>query len=492
MKNEIFKQFDINYKKIRNYCYKRLNEYKNEFSRTSSENEEKKTEKENEGIKIKQNETPIIFKRKVEQNSSNDIENRIPTNYIKSNYDNYKYNLGIDNDNTEKSIIKNPSRTNCEIPFKKIFKEDIKKIDKKELFNFFYKYLEFNIPIDVIRKRREEKKILHKENLNYNMNNINRVLPGVNKNEYNFHNSMLNLQNNSNNILDFFKINEQEQKYNQLLQNGLLSLLNNQNVNNYLQDTLLNNSLNNYDSITNFNQFNLLNNNINYFGNNINDSYLINNNIINIIQAQNNINNISIINNQDEYSITLKSKTNDPSIEKITKIEIETFFVKDNSESSQQINENSKDEKIKKRINLNDLFNGKEKRTVVRLEPIPHHYSSSGIIKLLDCYLKIERGKNQRIYKALYVPLCKDMGKNLGYCFVMMVKPKYVIDFYNVFNGKIFGKKICKKPCKITWADIQGEELLNPTEEDPFNKPIIFKDIINEEADYLNNYFNFN
>ena len=478
MKNEISEQFDIiDIKKIRNYYYKRLNEYK----------------KENEGIKIKQNKVAINFKRIYEQNSSNNTENRIPNDYIKSNYDNYKYNLGINNDNTEKPILKNPSKTNYEIPFKKIFKEDIKKIDKEELKYNDYKEIEkFSIPVKQIRERTEENKMLQNEKLNYNMNNINQVFPGVNKNEYNSHNSVFNLQNNSNNILDFFKINEQEQKYNQLLQSGLLSLLNSQNVNNYLLDTLINNSINNNDSINNFNQFNLLNNNINCFENNIYDSYLINNNIINILQAQNNINNISIINNQDEYSITLKSKTNDPSIEKITKIKIEIFFVKDNSEASQQINENSKNENIKNIINLNDLFNGKEKRTVVRLEPIPHHYSSYGIIKLLDCYLKIERGKNQRIYKALYVPLCKDMRKNLGYCFVMMVKPKYVIDFYNVFNGKIFGKKICKKPCKITWADIKGEELLNPTEEDPFNKPIIFKDIINEEGDYLKNYFNFN
>ena len=110
----------------------------------------------------------------------------------------------------------------------------------------------------------------------------------MNKNEYNSDN-IFNLQNNSNNIFDFFKINEEEQKYNQLLQNGLMSLLNNENVNNYLLTMLLNSGINNYDSFNYYNQFNLLNNNINCFENNIDDSYLSNNNIINFLQAQNNI-----------------------------------------------------------------------------------------------------------------------------------------------------------------------------------------------------------
>ena len=72
-----------------------------------------------------------------------------------------------------------------------------------------------------------------------------------------------------------------------------------------------------------------------------------------------------------------------------------------------------------------------------------------------------------------------------------MVKPKYVIDFYNVFNGKIFLENTCKKPCEVTWADIQGDELLNLTGDTPFTKPITSKDIINEEGDKPNNYFNF-
>ena len=101
----------------------------------------------------------------------------------------------------------------------------------------------------------------------------------------------------------------------------------------------------------------------------------------------------------------------------------------------------------------------------------------SHIFKLLDKYLKIESGKNQRIYKAVYTPLCKIIGKNLGFCFIMMAKPKYVYDFYRTFNGRIFNKKKCKKPCCVIWANIQGEDFLKINEDDPIRRPIIFKDL---------------
>jgi hypothetical protein len=201
----------------------------------------------------------------------------------------------------------------------------------------------------------------------------------------------------------------------------------------------------------------------------------------NIMNTINHINNYKRKNNQEKYSITFKSKTNDPSIEKISKIKVVTSYVKDNLKTKQENNNNQKKEKnLKNIINLDEIKSGKETRTVVRLNPIPPNYSSFDVSKLIDKYLGVESGKNNRIYKALYTPLCKVIGKNLGYCFVMLVKPKYVIDFYKAFNGTILGKKKCKKPCSVIWGDIQGEDFLKSNEEDPIRKPIIFKDIIQD------------
>ncbi len=211
------------------------------------------------------------------------------------------------------------------------------------------------------------------------------------------------------------------------------------------------------------------------FNNPLLSNYFPNNNLININNMSNIINYNNKNNyNQEKYTITFKSETKDPNIEKVSKIRVTTSYVKDNLNINQE-NRPAKNEK--KLINIKDIELNKETRTVVRLNPIPPNYSSFDISKLLDKYLKIETGKNQRIYKALYVPLCKIIGKNLGYCFVMMAKPKYVIEFYKTFEGRSFGKKKCKKPCSVIWADIQGEAFLKNNEEDPIRKPIIFKDL---------------
>ena len=452
---------------------RKLNENKNENENiTNSQTEDKKIENKNEIKILKSKEETNISNKKEDQYSSNNKVERIPIDYIKAKHDHIE-NLDT-NYKTENSINKNPIYY---IPFKKIFKEDIKKIDIDELKYNDYKENQKYIPVT---KKRKEKEIYTNEKLNFNSNYSNPGFSGFNINEYNSRN-LPNLQNNSN-LIDLLRLYEEEKKFNQQLKMGLISLLTNGNLNSYLLNMYITNGINNYNSFLNYNQFNPFNNNMNYYGNNIFNNCFPNNNIINNLQHQKNIN-LSNINNPEKYTITLKSKTNDPSIEKIAKIQVTTSFVKDNSKVKQENNDNPKNQNIKNVINLNDIINGKEKRTVVRLNPIPPNYSSFDVCKLLDMYLKTESGKNQRIYKALYTPLCKVIGKNLGYCFVMMVKPKYVIEFYNVFNGKIFGKKKCKKPCKVIWADIQGEEFLKTTEEDPIRKPIIFKDIIIDKDD---------
>ena len=469
-----FDQIDII--KVRNDYYQKkkdgMSEENNEFSSTSSVTGNKKENKEKN---TKQNDTLIIENKNDEQKTSNYTQYNTPIDFIKNNDSNGNLDT---KDNKEKSNNKKPTYY---IPFKKIFKEDNKKTDIEELKYNDNANNNNNKKNNQNKKERKENIKFSNEILNSNSNYINPGLPGINKNESNLYNI-----NYSNVLMEYLKIFEEEKKFNQLLKNGLISLSNYGNLNNYLWNMFLNNnfnnSMNNYNNFLNYNQFNPFNNNMNYIGNIYNNCFP-NNHIINSIQHQKNINSFNNINNPENCTITLKSKTNDPSIEKIAKIQITTSFVKGNSKVKQENNDNQKSQNTKNAININDIINGKEKRTVVRLNPIPPNYSSFDVCKLLDMYLKIESGKNQRIYKALYTPLCKVIGKNLGYCFVMMVKPKYVIDFVNVFNGKIFGKKKCKKPCKVIWADIQGEEFLKTSEEDPIRKPIIFKDIIIDKDD---------
>lgn len=265
------------------------------------------------------------------------------------------------------------------------------------------------------------------------------------------------------NINNCFAIDRQQMLFNMLNERALNSMANPNNKNHYLLNYLIHqNQLLPYN-------YNINNNIINNFSNNVNPLY--NNNcfqypIINSLSNANFINNN--INNPEKYTITFKSKTNDPTIEKISKITVTTSYI-DNSTAKQ----NNK-ETVKKLINIQDILSGKEKRTVVRLNPIPKKFLILDIMRLLDSHLKPER--NKKIYKALYVPYTKGKEKNLGYCFIMMASPRHVVEIYNAFNGKVFGKKKNQNPSKVIWADKQGDEFLNLNEDDVSRKPIIFHD----------------
>ena len=274
---------------------------------------------------------------------------------------------------------------------------------------------------------------------------------------------------NYNQMNKFIELKIIEIQCNLIFQGAYNSLLDPKNVNHNL---LLYLNPKNYFNLQNqmfpYN-YNISSNVINNFSNNINPLYnnsYFNNPFINNLSNGNFINNN--INNPEKYTITLKSKTNDPKIEKISKITVTTSYI-DNSSSKQ----NNK-ETAKKLINISDIISGKEKRTVVRLNPIPKKFLILDIIKLLDSHLKRER--NKRIYKALYVPYTKGKEKNLGYCFIMMASPKHVIDIYNAFNGKVFGKKKNPNPSKVIWADKQGDEFLRLNDDDVSRKPLIFND----------------
>ena len=246
------------------------------------------------------------------------------------------------------------------------------------------------------------------------------------------------------------------------------------NINNYL----IQNDLMNYNNLINIKTIELREIRIQFIYlkekglkelNNINNSNCFFNSDLNFNKS--NINNI--------YNITYKSKPNDIKI---------NIYQKDYNKKTTSQKEKEKPIKESKKIsekniiNINDIISGKETRTVVRIDHIPPKLSTFHISKLFDKYLNIDNKTNKRIYKAIYTPLCKIIGKNIGYCFVMMVKPKYVIQFYNTFNGKSLNKKNNKKPCSVVWADLQGEDFLKVSD-DPLRSPIIFKDIINEDEE---------
>ena len=263
------------------------------------------------------------------------------------------------------------------------------------------------------------------------------------------------LSNQFQNIIDIIK---KELEFRELQQRGLFAIINHQNVNNYLLKLYFNNDLISLAQLFQFTK------NMNYISINFP-------NIFNKIQN-------SLFNNSFQYEINQKKNNgpgnyetgfkipaNCPRVKEKNKVEFNTNFI------GNEIIKQKNNESTEATINIDDIISGKEKRTVIRLNPIPPKYYSFDIIKLISRYFRNESWKG--IIKAIYTPFSQKKRGNFGFCFIMLANPKYVIDFYNKINGVIFRKKKCNKPCKVIWADIQGDDFLKP--KDPHRRPIIFK-----------------
>jgi len=143
-----------------------------------------------------------------------------------------------------------------------------------------------------------------------------------------------------------------------------------------------------------------------------------------------------------------------------------------NQEKIQKPKSHIKEENI---IKISSLITGEEKRTFVKLYPIPKTLSVFDMVKIFDKYLKTQPGK--RIYNAIYLPLSKKVRKNIGYCFINLISPKYVVEFYSKFNGFYLRFKNFKKYCNVVFSDNQNIDISN---DDPSRNPIIFKDTIKD------------
>ena len=203
------------------------------------------------------------------------------------------------------------------------------------------------------------------------------------------------------------------------------------------------------------------------------NSYNINSNLdeipknTNFNLFSNNGNIISKSQKINKYSI--KENNNENVIKNIKKKNLQNKN-KENKDNNIKINIKPENE-----INISLLISGKEKRTFVRLHPIPKNLSAFDMVRIIDKYLKTKPGK--RIYNAIYLPLSKTIGKSLGYCFINLVSPKYVVEFYNIFNGFYFRFKNFKKSCSVVFSDIQDIDTSN---DDPTKRPMIFYDTIKD------------
>lgn len=59
-------------------------------------------------------------------------------------------------------------------------------------------------------------------------------------------------------------------------------------------------------------------------------------------------------------------------------------------------------------------------------------------------------------YDYLYLPIDFQNKCNVGYAFINLRKPEFVVTFYKRFNGKKWEYFNSEKICEITYARLQG------------------------------------
>lgn len=122
-------------------------------------------------------------------------------------------------------------------------------------------------------------------------------------------------------------------------------------------------------------------------------------------------------------------------------------------------NDNNKDNF---KIDINNILNGKEKRTSIMIKNIPIKYSIDDFIKEINIKMGFDDINNYKTYDWIYLPISNNNNnKNLGYAFINFINPLCIIEFYNKFIGLKWKNNNGHKECQISYAKYQGKNELN-------------------------------
>jgi len=122
------------------------------------------------------------------------------------------------------------------------------------------------------------------------------------------------------------------------------------------------------------------------------------------------------------------------------------------------------------------VLGGQEKRTTLMIKNIPNKYNQK---MLLGTFEEQHRGS----FDFIYLPIDFKNWCNVGYAFINFVKPEESVRFYENFHGKRWKHFNSEKICQISYARIQGKQMLidhfqtsNLLGEDKRCRPMIFED----------------
>ena len=138
---------------------------------------------------------------------------------------------------------------------------------------------------------------------------------------------------------------------------------------------------------------------------------------------------------------------------------INNNLIKNNNINFQNMEIKENKDNSKDSIKIEDIINGKDKRTSVRIMNIPIKYTVDDLIKKIDLTMGFNDETIFRNYDLFYLPMSKNSPKNLGYAFINFIHPLCIIDFYNKLKGLKWKNE--HKECQISYAKFQGKEELS-------------------------------
>jgi RNA recognition motif 2 len=161
--------------------------------------------------------------------------------------------------------------------------------------------------------------------------------------------------------------------------------------------------------------------------------------------------------------------------------------------SGRVITKESEKQKQRYVMNIQNILNGKDKRTSLMIRNIPNKYTQVMLTQELD-------EKHKGLYDIIYLPIDPKNRCNCGYAFINVVHPAIILSLYLEFNGKSWRNFNSEKICELTYGRLQGkDQLLKQLEgsgvmqqNDSAKKPLILETIepTEEQLDKIRQEFN--
>ncbi|KAL3140281.1 hypothetical protein ABBQ38_004549 [Trebouxia sp. C0009 RCD-2024] len=101
-------------------------------------------------------------------------------------------------------------------------------------------------------------------------------------------------------------------------------------------------------------------------------------------------------------------------------------------------------------LDLDRVLAGDDKRTTLMIKNIPNKYTQKMLLTTID-------EKFRGTYDFFYLPIDFKNKCNVGYAFINMVRPRYIIPLVQKFDRKKWEKFNSEKVCNISYARIQGK-----------------------------------